>query len=239
MKILKNQGMFEILTPVPELQAMALRIEKAGRTCYQSENKPITPETAGKFTRMLLNRHHESVIEHSCLTVLFKNVSRGFTHELVRHRLASFSQESTRYVDYNKRGGKVDLNKFELKFIVPPHQDETKKISLPTGESLSLQEMLQNIENYYRALRKAGFLAEDARQVLPIATKSEIVITTNFREWRHIFSMRTSKAAHWEVRSVMCKLLKQLQTIIPVVFSDFTLTGHDKNGIPFYSHKDP
>ncbi len=237
MKTLKNQGAFEILTSPEELEQALLKIERAGRTCYQSGNKPITSESSKRFIERLLTSGHHSVLEHSSLTVLFTNVSRGFTHELVRHRLTSPSQESTRYVDYSKSGKNIDLDRFELKFVVPPHQDEKQKIQLANGSFISLEEMLQNIEEYYRGLRKAGFQPEDARQILPIATKSEIVITTNFREWRHIFSMRTSKAAHWEIRTVMCNLLQELQSLVPVVFDDFVPAGHDKKGIPFFSCK--
>lgn len=235
MKILKNEGTFKILTPKKELEQSLLKIETAGRVCYQSGNKPVTMETAQKFVRMLLRSGHESVIEHSSLTVQFINVSRGFTHELVRHRLTSPSQESTRYVDYAKED-KVDLDRFQLKFIVPPHKDEKENVKLENGQLLSLEDMFTNIEMYYRGLRKAGFLAEDARQILPIATKSEIVVTANFREWRHVFSMRTQKAAHWEIRSTMVKLLQELQVLIPVIFDDFAPSGNDKNGLPFYSH---
>jgi len=222
-----TSGSFEILTPVSELQDQLLRIEKAGRICYQSEKGPITQESAARFIRMLLRRGHESVIEHSCLTVLFQNCSRGFTHELVRHRLVAYSQESTRYVDYWAR----------LKAILPSHRNADEPILLDNGERMTAAEMVSTIERYYRGLRNAGWVSEDARQILPTATKADIVATTNFREWRHIFEMRTQKAAHWEIRGVMVKLLEELQQIIPPIFEDFVLAGVDVNGLKYYERR--
>ena len=223
IEIIKSGG-YEILTPTSELRDQLLRIERAGRICYQSERGPITQESAEKFIRMLLKRGHESVIEHSCLTVLFQNCSRGFTHELVRHRLASFSQESTRYVDYWER----------LKCILPPRKNPDEPVLLENGQQMSPTEMLSEIEMFYRGLRKAGWVPEDARQVLPTATKADIVMTANFREWRHVFEMRTQKAAHWEIRGVMVKLLEELKQIIPVFFEDFVQAGVDGNGLGYY-----
>lgn len=250
MEVLKDAGTYEILTPVEELKAQLLRIERAGRTCYQSFTGDITHESAVKFVRMLLKRGHESVIEHSNLTVRFMNCSRGLTHELVRHRLCAFSQESTRYVDYDKRGdGDPDLDRFHVKFVVPPHRDERETIPLAFSgpddklrkrlafTALSPLDMAQLYELFYRSLRKKGWKPEDARQFLPIGTKSEIVISANLREWRHIFFMRTSKYAHWEIRRVMCNLLEELQGLIPVIFEDFVEAGVDKNGLRYFEKK--
>lgn len=234
VNILKERGNFEILTPRFMLQEQIKIIEQAGRTCYQSETGPITMETAQKFCNMLIKRGHFSVLEHSLLTVQFNNCSRGFTHEQVRHRLTAISQESTRYVDYAKCGEGVDLEQFSLQCIVPPHQDEEIKIDLGDGRELSIKDMFNEVESFYRALRKAGWPPEDARQILPIGIKSQIVISANFREWRHIFFMRTSKYAHWEIRRVMGNLLEEIKTIVPVVFDDFAETGRDKNGLRYF-----
>lgn len=234
VEILKNAGKFEILTPELELQAQLLLIERAGRTCYQSERGPITEKTATRFVRMLLERGHESVIEHSSMTVKFLNCSRGLTHELVRHRLMAISQESTRYVDYAGKGEGPDLERFRLQCVVPPHQDENEQVVLEDGRLLSLTQMLNEIEKFYRALRKAGWLPEDARQILPNALRSEIVISANFREWRHIFKMRTQKAAHWEIRKVMGDLLEEVQKIVPAVFEDFVEAGVDQHGLRYF-----
>lgn len=234
MKILKNAGSFTVLTSMEELKAQLLRIEEAGRTCYQSRKKEITKETARKFFRMLLKRGHESVIEHSYMTVQFNNLSRGFTHEQVRHRLTAISQESTRYVDYAKEGEGPDLEEFQLKCVVPPHRDENEKVELEDGRKMSITEMFAEYEKFYRGLRKSGWVPQDARQVLPIGTKSQIVISANFREWRHIFAMRTNKPAHWEIRKVMCDLLEHVQPILSPVFDDFVEAGVDENGLRYF-----
>lgn len=232
-------GSYEIFTPELELKDQLLRIERAGRICYQSQKGPITEESASKFVRMLLKRGHESVIEHSCLTVLFRDCSRGFTHELVRHRLASFSQESTRYVDYSRDREGPDLNAFRLRCILPPHRNSDEQIVLESGEQMNASDMLAKIEMYYRGLRRAGWVPEDARQLLPTATKADIVMTTNFREWRHVFKMRTQKAAHWEIRGVMVKLLEEMKQIVPPIFEDFVQAGIDGNGLKYYEQKMP
>ena len=103
---------------------------------------------------------------------------------------------------------------------------------------MSISDMFAEYEKFYRALRKAGWPPEDARQVLPIGIKSQIVFSANFREWRHIFSLRTDKNAHWEIRSVMCNLLEKVQKIVPVIFDDFVEAGRDKNGIRFFEKRD-
>lgn len=232
MKILKNQGSFDILTPQYQLDNILSHLELAGRTCYRSEEK-ITPESNLKFVRSILRSGHHSVIEHESVSVVFFNISRGFTHELVRHRLAAYSQESTRYVDYTKKGV-YDLDGIHLEIISPPHQDENKQVPLEDGRLMSFVDMATEVEKFYKALRQAGWTPEDARQILPIGIRSQIVITTNLREWRHILSLRTEKHAHWEIRSVLCHLLQELRLRIPVIFDDFVFVGEDKNGIPYY-----
>jgi thymidylate synthase (FAD) len=231
MELLQNAAEFEILTPVEELKAQMLRIERAGRTCYQSFKNDITEESSKKFINMLVKRGHLSVIEHSLMTVRFSNVSRGFTHEMVRHRLASFSQESTRYVDYARKGAKsIDLDNFQVKLTSPPHQDPEEKVELSDGKKVSFKEMGERVEEFYRALRKSGWKPEDARQILPIGTKAEIVVSANFREWHHIFSLRTTRFAHWEIRGVMIDLLKEVQPILSPIFDEFEVAGEDKDG---------
>lgn len=238
MKVLKNAGDFVILTPTSVLLNQLLIIEIAGRTCYQSEEEVITQETARKFIRMLLKRGHESVLEHSIMTVQFNNISRGFTHEQVRHRLTAISQESTRYVDYAREGAGPDLDEFQLKCVVPPHRDEDAPVLLEDGASMTIRCMFSEIEKFYRGLRKAGWKPEDARQVLPIGIKSQIVISANFREWRHIFKMRTSKAAHWEIRGVMCDLLENVKPTLSPVFDDFVEVDKDRNGLRYFKQID-
>lgn len=235
MKLLKDASSFTILTPEKFLLQQLLIIERAGRTCYQSEKGPITQKTAMDFARRMIVSGHHSVIEHSCLTARFESLSRGFTHEMVRHRLCAFSQESTRYVDYAERGGEnTNLHQFQVNFILPPHRNENEKIEIEDGRFLSAQEMAEEIEIFYRGLRQAGWAPQDARQFLPIGLKAEIVVTANFREWRHIFSMRTTKPAHWEIRKVMGNLLVDLQEKIPVIFDDFYEAGIDANGLRYF-----
>lgn len=221
VQILQNAGTYEVLTPLPFLLQQPLIIERAGRTCYQSEKGEITAESAERFAKMLIRRGHESVLEHSSLTVLFRLHSRGLTHELVRHRLTSPSQESTRYVDYDLEDGAV-------KVVCPPHQETDVFI-----------EIVQRAIDGYEKLRESGWPPEDARQALPIGLKSEIVVTANLREWRHIFHMRCDKPAHWEIRRTMVMLLQHLQGLLPGIFDDFILGGSCKNDIPFFVRKMP
>ena len=239
MQVLKDQGQFEILDYPSDLIRQLIKIERAGRTCYQSCEE-VTEDTACAFVRKIMMRGHESVIEHSSVTVQFNLHSRGMTHEQVRHRLTAISQESTRYVDYAKFGDEnPDLDKFEIQCVVPPHCDENEEIEvwlpfLNGPAKITPVQMFECYEAFYRALRKHGYQPQDARQWLPIGLKSQIVITANFREWRHIFTMRTGKAAHWEIRRTMCDLLTEFQKLIPVVFEDFKSGGEDKLGCPFF-----
>ena len=213
-EILKNQGSHKVLAIMSGVDQASLElIETAGRTAYQSRDK-ITEGSAAKFVEMIRKRGHESVLEHSSITVEFDNVSRGFTHELVRHRLASFTQESTRYVDES-----------DFRVVVPPTRDgdsEIVELELPNKEKIrvSFSDWVNLNEQMYRGLRKADWVPEDARQILPIGIKSQIVITANFREWRHIFKLRTNPRAHWEIRRVLTNLLEEVRERIPIVFED-------------------
>lgn len=214
-EILKNAGSHRILAIMVGLDGEnpLQLIELAGRTAYQSR-KRITDESAAKFVALLRDRGHESVLEHSCMTVEFNNVSRGFTHELVRHRLAAYTQESTRYVDESN-----------FKVIIPPDKDPKEKLvelNLPNGEKIkvSFEEWMNLNEQMYRGLRQAGWVPEDARQVLPTGIKAQIVMTANFREWRHVFKLRTAPNAHWEIRQVMTNLLSDVKKRIPIIFDD-------------------
>ena len=204
VKVIKPS--YEILTPIDGDNILKL-IELAGRTCYKSHDL-ITPDSAKNFVSKIAQRGHESVIEHYNITVRFF-CNRGFTHELVRHRLAAYSQESTRYCNYNK-------DKFgnEITVIKPFEVEEgTKEYEL-------WLEAMQNAEKSYMAMIENGSKPENARGVLPIDIKTEIVITANIREWKHIFGLRTSKAAHPSMRELMIPLLKDFQASIPVLFDD-------------------
>ncbi len=225
-EILKNAGSHRILAIMAGLdgESPLELIELAGRTSYQSRDK-ITKDSAVKFVEMIRKRGHESVLEHSAMTVEFNNVSRGFTHELVRHRIASFTQESTRYVDES-----------DFRVVIPPHKNSEEKcavLELPDGskQSFSFKEWVELNEQMYRQLRKAGWVPQDARQILPIGIKSQIVVTANFREWRHIFKLRCAKSAHWEIRRVMVNLLKDVKKRVPVIFDDFLISEDGESAI--------
>ena len=213
-EILKNQGSHKILAIMSGVGQSSLElIETAGRTAYQSRDK-ITEGSAMKFSEMIRNRGHESVFEHSSMIVEFNNVSRGFTHELVRHRVASFTQESTRYVDES-----------DFKVVISPDKNEDEKLvdlELPNNEKIkvSFSDWIKLNEQMYRGLRMADWVPEDARQILPIGIKSQIVVTANFREWKHIFKLRTNPRAHWEIRRVMTNLLKEVKEKVPVIFDN-------------------
>jgi thymidylate synthase (FAD) len=241
MKIVK-EGKCEILTSKKDLSNQLKIIEKAGRTSHRSEKEEITNGTALKFIEKIIRRGHESVLEHGYVSVRFTNVSRGFTHEMVRHRHCGFTQESTRYVNYfisekiisgNKE--KIKVGKKELEFVIPPEIEEKQKIVLKNGKSMSVSEILEFYGNVYESLVSLGWKAEDARQFLPIGISSQIIVTANLREWKQIFERRTTFNAHWEIRRIMVELLEKMKEKIPVIFDDFVKEGTDANDIPYYT----
>ena len=211
-----------IITPVKPNE-MLKRIEAAGRTCYKSEDR-ITDDSAEKFVKNILTRHHESVIEHESVSVRFI-CDRGVTHEIVRHRIASFSQESTRYVNYEKKG---------ITFIIP------KWVNLLPGELKDIDATIlalanigrradsawllamKNAELSYNELLSLGWKPEQARSVLPNSLKTEIVMTANLREWRHFFELRTARSAHPQMREVAIPLCQEFQSLLPSIFGDIT-----------------
>ncbi len=182
-------------------------IEKAGRTCYKSE-KSIKDGSAEKFITSIIKREHESVLEHEKLTVRFV-CDRGVTHEIVRHRIASFSQESTRYCNYS--GEKFGR---ELTFIKPCFWEED------SAEYKVWAQTMEYIEKKYFEMTDLGVTPEQARSILPNSLKTEIVVTMNFREWRHFFKLRCDKAAHPQIREIAVSLLSELKEKLPVLFYD-------------------
>ncbi|MCI8948405.1 FAD-dependent thymidylate synthase [Candidatus Ventrimonas sp. KK005] len=185
-------------------------IEKAGRVCYKSENM-ISDGTDEKFIKKILERGHESVIEHVSLT--FRIIcDRGVTHELVRHRIASYSQESTRYCNYSK-------DKFgnELTFIRPCFWDDD------CVQYKLWEQAMRQVEESYFALIKEGALPQEARSVLPNSLKTEILVTMNLREWRHFLKLRTSKAAHPQMRQVAVMIYDILSEKLPIIFKDIEI----------------
>ena len=225
MLLLNQSHKFENL---PSRELVYNHIESAGRTCYQSEPKG-NPEG---FIKMIINRGHETVLEHIALTCRCVT-DIGISHEIVRHRIASYSQESSRYCDYNRN---------QVAFIIP-----TWITTIPTGEyeitwdklygtcnSEQYQNIIPNLsetdswwfwsmalaERDYKKLRGLGWKPEQARSVLPKSLKTEIVMTMNIREWRHFFKLRTAKTAHPCMIKLSTGMLNELNNLYPALFND-------------------
>ncbi|WP_295741377.1 FAD-dependent thymidylate synthase [uncultured Oscillibacter sp.] len=197
---------------------MLRRIERIGRVCYKSEDR-IEEGSAEKFIRGIIRRGHESVIEHGSITVKFI-CDRGVTHEIVRHRIASYSQESTRYCNYVKEkfgrqitcidlatGFRYDLN----------NESDRKKYDV-------WQQAMENAERSYFQMIELGATPQEARSVLPNSLKTELVTTMDLREWRHFFRLRADTAAHPQCREVACMLLDRFAREYPVFFEDLLET---------------
>lgn len=206
------QQSYEILTDLSDQKKILKDIERAGRVCYKSENN-ITEDSCITFCKSIINRGHEAVIEHSQLSVRFI-VDRAIANELVRHRIASYCQESTRFVNYSK-------DKFcnEIKVIEPEDL-------LPRDSAdYSIWWMAcKNAEDAYMAMLSNDVKPEIARNVLPLSTATEIIMTANIREWRSVLKLRSSynKCAHPQMRSICDRLLAELKSKIPVLFDDIT-----------------
>lgn len=186
------------------------KIERIGRVCYKSEDR-ITEESSLAFVSNILKSGHESVIEHEKVSVRII-CDRGVSHEIVRHRIASYSQESTRYCNYSK-------DKFgnELTFIKPCFWSESNPKYAIWKENMLFA------EHNYNKLIECGATPQEARSVLPNSLKTEIIVTMNLREWRHFFKLRTSPKAHPQMREVACVLLDEFKKTIPVIFDDITV----------------
>lgn len=195
---------FEIINR-PNGHEVLRHLELCGRVCYKSEDA-ISDESAERLIRMMLERGHESPIEHFGVSVRII-CDRGVSHEWVRHRIASFSQESTRYCNYQK-------SKFgsELTFIRPYFAEEGSKLFDIWKSSM------QQAETAYFEMLNCGAKPEDARSVLPNSLKTEFICTMNLREWRHFFRLRCAPAAHPAMREISILLLHEFQKMIPVLF---------------------
>lgn len=194
-------------------QKMLEKIEKVARTCYKSEDK-IQEGSAAKMVASLIKSGHEAMLEHASVTVKFV-VDRGISHELVRHRLASFAQESTRYCNYSK-----DDFGSEITFIIPEYLDY-KSAGWNTWK-----ETMKACEDSYFKLLDIGLTPQEARAVLPNSTKTEVVMTANLREWRHFFKLRalgTTGKPHPQMLEVTVPLLEDFKQMIPVVFDDLVV----------------
>ncbi len=197
---------FEILDELNG-EMVLKKIEQIGRVCYKSEAN-ITQDSASKFIENIIKSGHESVIEHEKISVRII-CDRGVTHEIVRHRIASYSQESTRYCNYsNEKFGK------ELTLIKPVFWEENSE------EYKCWFETMKNIEAAYIFLITKGVKPQEARSILPNSLKTEIVVTMNLREWRHFFRLRTSVSAHPQMRQIACAILDEFKRRIPIIFDD-------------------
>lgn len=203
------------------------KIERIGRICYKSENN-IKEGSAERFVSNLINRHHESVLEHVSISVRVI-CDRGVSHEIVRHRLASYSQESTRYCNYanNKFGNELTFIKpcwfiNSLDYLNKYARDKTYENSedLLEGEFDWINAMQSIEDNYFILIKDDEWTPEQARSILPNSIKTELVMTMNLREWRHFFKMRCDKAAHPQMREIAYMILDTFKEKIPVIFND-------------------
>ena len=174
-------------------------IEYAGRVCHKSKMSG----DPGKFIRWLIGVGHGSVIEHAVATFEFSGISRACSHQVVRHRLASYSQESQRY---------CDIGIWEP--VIPPTISESEEAMIAFRGAMACAKLA------YSSLKTLGLLKEDARFVLPNATPTRVVMTANLRAWRHFIKMRADKAAQWEIQVVAREVLKELYQHFPNVFRD-------------------
>ena len=218
MKIVKPS--YEINITKESAEQMLLNIEKCGRLCYKSEpmtvDNPI--ERANKFISDKIKAGHESIIEHEKVTV-FITCDRGVTHEIVRHRLASYSQESTRYCNYSKDkfGNEITVIDIASGFKYDLNNDiDRKKYEV-------WQEAIRNAEKSYFELLELGAKPQEARSVLPNSTKAEIAVTMNMRSWRHFFKLRavgTTGAPHPQMKEIALPMLKDFYKLFPGIFED-------------------
>jgi thymidylate synthase (FAD) len=192
-----NQLEVTLLAITPDAQKV---IELAGRTCWKSFDKAVDNSQEG-FIRRLIAMEHESPLEHAYATFRIRNGSRAMTHQLVRHRLMAVSQQSQRYVDER-----------QFEYVVPE--------TMPAEFLQDFHNDMKAIQAMYQKWRDRGLKKEDARFVLPNACTSEIVVSANFREWRHIFRLRLSKKAQWELRNVCRMMIEILSKHAPACFED-------------------
>lgn len=214
MKVI-NAG-YSIITPdlddpeLKEVKKLYRKLERIGRICYQSDAQG-TDESAENFIKRLISRGHDAMLEHASMTVIF-TVDRGVSHEIVRHRLASFAQESTRYCNYSqgKFGNEIT--------VIRPFYLKGKEHSYSAWVYA-----MEEAENQYFNMLDDGCTPQEARAVLPNSLKTEIAVTANIREWRHILKLRaagTTGKPHPQMLEVMVPLLNELRMKMPVLFED-------------------
>ena len=200
-----------------DYEKIVKKIERIGRVCYKSEGK-ITEDSAEKFIKGLLTRQHESVIEHENVTVRFV-CDRGVTHEIVRHRIASYSQESTRYCNYS--GDKID-NQITVIDLASGFQYDLSKENDKAKYEVWTKAMENAEQSYFRML-ELGATPQEARSVLPNSLKTEIVVTMNLRSWRNFFRLRVDSHAHPQMREVATMLYEEFKKRLPVFVADLDI----------------
>lgn len=214
---------------VDEIDGMGIlkKLEKIARVCYKSEEK-ITDDSCFKFIENIIKRGHEAIIEHVNVTVKVV-CDRGVSHEIVRHRIASYAQESTRYCNY--KGGVTFIIPLWLNDCIPEGEyitfanDALHKV-LPDDAACWWAYML-SCEANYKSLLSKGWTPQQARSVLPNSTKTEIVMTMNLRELRHFFKLRASVSAHPQAQEIAYSILLKFKQLVPVIFDDIPM---DYNG---------
>lgn len=197
-----NKPEITLLAVTPNAEKL---IEEAGRTCYLSFDK-MDDQSEKSFIRRCIKSGHHSILEHASASFRIKGVSRAFTHQLVRHRLANFSQQSQRYV-----------SELEFNYVIPPQIEKNDQAAAV------FRAFVEESRKAYKALRDLTIKKEDARFVLPNAIESEIVFSANFRELRHVFTLRCAPGAQWEIRRVCLMMLAVMQREAPSVFGDFEI----------------
>lgn len=205
-----------ILFPINGVILMK-NLEQIARVCYKSEDS-ITEDSYAQFLLKILKSGHESVIEHEKITAKLI-CDRGVSHEIVRHRIASYSQESTRYCNYSK-----DKFGTELTFIRPIFWRESEECYRVW------KNLMQQSEDSYMELLRLGASPQEARSVLPNSLKTEIIMTMNMREWRHFFRLRMAPNAHPQMQEVCRILLTEFLQKIPLLFDEFQSLLDDYNG---------
>lgn len=219
MKIIKPQA---ILESDVDGKKILQSIERYGRVCYKSEDR-ITEDSSDKFIANIIQRGHESVLEHASITMRVI-CDRGVSHEIVRHRIASYSQESTRYCNYSNAKFGNELTFIEPCFFSKPDDAAKRK---------AWEDTLAEIEKQYFRLLELGATPQESRSILPNSLKTEIVMTMNLREWRHFIRLRTDLGAHPQMREVALEIYRILRELVPVVFSDIVIPeqiGNQENG---------
>lgn len=214
MKIIKPHTEIKFPKTKETANEMIVLVEEAARLCYKSEGL-MGENFNSNFIRDKIDKGHLSVSEHSLISVKFV-CDRGVSHELVRHRIASFSQESTRYCNYSQ-------DKFgnEITVIEPFFWEHEASIS--ECKYCAWEDAMGEAEKHYFKLIEMGAKPQEARSVLPNSLKTEVIMSANFREWRHFMKLRTAPTAHPQMREVTIPLLAKFKELIPVIFDDIII----------------